>query len=319
VEGILDRPLVNEYTEVLWAALSRLWPALQRRERQFRLLVSHDVDWPYCTAGRGLSTTAGACLGDLWDRRSPALAARRLVSFVRTRGTRPDSDLCNTFDLLMDLSEREGVRSVFYFIAGHTAGQVDGIYRLTDPWIVALLRRIQARGHEIGLHPSYNTYRDSTQLAREYSALREAATSAGIVQNVWGGRQHFLRWEAPTTWENYEAAGLDYDCTLGFAERPGFRCGTCWEYPVFSLRTGALRLRERPLIVMDASLLERWYLNLSAAAALEIGYHLLDRCRRFRGDFTLLWHNSQLLLPAHRAVYTRLLERGARPKDANLL
>ncbi len=311
-EGALDRPLVNEYVEALWAILRRLWPALRRRERRFRLLVSHDVDWPYCTFGRGLGTAARGCAGDLWHRRSPRLAGRRLVSFARTRGSNPDADLCNTFDLLMDLSERHGVRSAFYFIAGHTAGEVDGIYRLSDPSIESLLKRIHERGHEIGLHPSYHTYRDGGQLAREYAALREAAAAAGIVQDEWGGRQHVLRWEAPTTWEHWEAAGLDYDSTLGFADRPGFRCGTCWEYPVFSLRTGTpLRLRERPLIVMDVSLVERRYLNLSPEAALETGCRLLERCRRFRGDFTLLWHNSQLLLPAHLAIYRRLLEQGA--------
>jgi len=28
-------------------------------------------------------------------------------------------------------------------------------------------------------------------------------------------------------------AGMDYDSTLSYADRPGFRCGTCSEYPAF--------------------------------------------------------------------------------------
>jgi len=42
----------------------------------------------------------------------------------------------------MDVSERKGLRSAFYFIADHTAGRIDGIYRLEDPWIRKLMKKI---------------------------------------------------------------------------------------------------------------------------------------------------------------------------------
>src|SRR5437867_13239841 len=45
-EGFLPPPLVNEYAEVLWAALRRTWPRLERRERSFRIVPTHDVDVP---------------------------------------------------------------------------------------------------------------------------------------------------------------------------------------------------------------------------------------------------------------------------------
>ena len=94
------------------------------------------------------------------------------------------------------------------------------------------------RGHEIGLHPSYRTYLSPQQIKREFRILRHEAELAGIRQEQWGGRQHFLRWKAPDTWQGWEEAGLQYDSTLGYSDRPGFRCGTCYEYPVFNLRTG---------------------------------------------------------------------------------
>src|ERR1700722_9630352 len=34
--GFLDRPIVNEYAEVVWWALRRLWPGLERPARSFR-------------------------------------------------------------------------------------------------------------------------------------------------------------------------------------------------------------------------------------------------------------------------------------------
>ena len=46
-EGFLGRPLVNEYAELLWACLRRLWPRLTRTRRQFAVRPTHDVDNPF--------------------------------------------------------------------------------------------------------------------------------------------------------------------------------------------------------------------------------------------------------------------------------
>ncbi len=84
------------------------------------------------------------------------------------------------------------------------------------------------------------------------SALKEAAAKLGIEQATWGGRQHYLRWNAPATWRNYAEAGLDYDTTLSYADHAGFRCGTCHPFPVFDVeRNTALDLLEYPLIVRE--------------------------------------------------------------------
>ena len=45
-EGFLERPIVDEYVEILWAAMSRLWPNLKRKQKAFSIQVSHDVDSP---------------------------------------------------------------------------------------------------------------------------------------------------------------------------------------------------------------------------------------------------------------------------------
>jgi hypothetical protein len=166
------------------------------------------------------------------------------------------------------------------------------------------LRRVHERGHEVGLHLSYNTFRDPPRVRREFDLLLKATESEGISQRAWGGRQHYLRWEAPTTWQAWADAGLDYDSTLSFADRIGFRCGVCYDYPVFNLRTRvALRLRERPLIVMEDSALRERYMNLTfEQARREIG-KLKERCKQFEGDFTLLWHNHRLVDERERELY----------------
>jgi hypothetical protein len=305
--GFLDRPVVNEYVELLWACLSRLWPRLRRRQRSSRFLLSHDVDWPVVTRGRSLGQVVRSAAGDVVRRQDPTLGRNRLRSWLSVRAGNWDSDVGNNFDFIMRVSEQCGLSSAFYFIAGHTAGVIDGTYSLDDPWIQRLLRQIAERGHEIGLHPSYNTFLDPVATKAEFEKLLSVCHQLGIHQSAWGGRQHYLRWRNPQTWRNWADAGLSYDSTLGFADEIGFRSGVCYEYTPYDLHSRQpLKIIERPLVVMDATLLGN-YNRLDASLALSEAVRriirLRERCSLFNGDFTLLWHNTWLLQQRERVAY----------------
>jgi hypothetical protein len=295
--GLLERPVVDEWVELLRARLEALWPRLATRRHAFAVVPSHDVDAPLASGSRLRGAAA-----ELVRRRDPRAAVRRLALGPRAY---------DTFDWTMEQSERRGLRSAFYFICGHTGGAVDGDYTLADPWIRRLLRRVHERGHEIGLHPSYGTFRDPDALRAEADALRRALAELGIEQEAIGGRQHFLRWENPVTWRAWADAGLAYDSTLGFSEQPGFRCGTCREYPVFDLRARErLALRERPLVAMDVSVLQ--HMGLGERAAGPVFARAREACRRVGGSFTLLWHNNHLASPRQRAAYLDALGPSSR-------
>jgi hypothetical protein len=302
-EGFLTRPLVEEYVEILRSALTRLWPTLPLVRPEFRLRVSHDVDWP---VQRRVSLPRGvkAIAGDLVRRRDVDLAARRLRSQLRRD---PTDDPYYTFDEIMDASERRGLRSAFYFMAGSSDTRFDGTYRLDEPWVASLIARIHERGHEIGLHPSYLTYRDPARLTAERETLARCCEALGVEQARWGGRQHFLRWSNPVTWRAWDDAGLAYDASLGYARAPGFRCGVCREYPVFDLPAGRrLNLRESPLVAMDVFAVERP--PAERPAALDRFAELKETCRRYGGEFTLLWHNSHLAARSERELYEAALQ-----------
>ena len=201
-EGFLDRPVVDEYVDLLWLALRTMWPSLVRRPSAFRLRLTHDVDLPWASLVRR------AVLGDLVRRRDPTLAARRLRALLDVRGERIDRDPFNTFGFLMGVSERVGLRSTFYFRADGGLDASGARYRLTDPPIQRLLRQIHDRGHEVGLHTSYRSYRSPERTQAEFEALRVACLRVGFDQPRWGVRQHFLRLDNPLTWRNQESAGL---------------------------------------------------------------------------------------------------------------
>jgi hypothetical protein len=305
-EGLLGRPIVDEYVDVLWTALEALWPALRRAPSAFRLRLTHDVDEPWSAWRRRPAAIGRALAGDLLKRRDPVLAGRRLRAAADARTGRVDRDPFDTFDLLMDTSERHGLRSLFYFMAGTTPADIDHRYRLSDPVFGPLLRRVHERGHEIGLHASYGSHGSPEALAAQFAALRAACAAAGFEQETWGVRQHYLRFENPATWRDQEAAGFEHDSTLGFADEAGFRAGTCREYPLFDLLAGRpLRLRERPLVVMDATLFG--YLALDRGAAAARARAIVGACRRHRGDAVVLYHNDALASERMRAHYRDLV------------
>jgi hypothetical protein len=307
-QGWLDRPLVDEYLMVLASAMNHLWRGATPSPGRGRWVLTHDVDHPFCVAGRSAGKVAVDVIGDCIRRRDPGLALRRIRAMARSASEREAADVCNTFRWIMELSEQAGTRSAFYFFGGRTEHDLDGAYSLNDPRIRALLREIASRGHEIGLHPSYRTLERPDRLQAEFAALRECIGELGIEQARWGGRQHYLRWSARSSWKAWDEAGLDYDSSVGFADRVGFRCGTSRPFTTFDcLSRTPLRLQERPLIFMEVSALGPQYMRLTHDAAVAEARRLADLCMRFGGEFVLLWHNSNLLTSRDRSAYGELL------------
>ena len=265
--GFLDVPVVDAYTELLWAALTRCWPRLRRPESGYRVLLTHDVDDPLSTLGRRPADLARQLAADLVRRRDPGLAGRRVRAML-DRGPGHLRDPHNTFDFLLDTSARAGLTSAFYFqshaVPDHPAG---AHYTLDHPYIAALMRRIAKHGQEIGYHAGFGTYRDPERTATEFHRLRDAAQRLGVHQPSWGGRQHYLQWTVPQPG--------------GTGRAPGWTTTARWPSPTRSasardlprvpgLRPGCRRplaLRERPFQVMDVTLFG--YQRLSPAAARE--------------------------------------------------
>jgi Family of unknown function (DUF7033) len=313
-ERFLELPVVDAYVELLGEALERLWPRLSRRTRTFDVALTHDVDDPLASLGRGPLKRMRQLGADALLRRDPALMARRVRSWAGLARGSHRFDPYNTFDFLMDVSERHGLTGAFYFLAaGDTASPHDPPYTLAHPWIRALLRRVHRRGHEVGFHAGFSTHRDAERTKEEFERLRHAAAREGVRQDAWGGRQHYLLWENPATWSNWDRAGLDYDTTLGHADRIGFRAGTCHAFRTFHLlERRPLRLRERPFQVMDGTLFQ--YMGLSPDAASERVVLLAAQCRRYGGTFSLLWHNSALQTARQKRWYEQLVAAiAARP------
>lgn len=306
--GYLERPIVDEWFNILGQVMQHVWPGIELKRLDFNVKVSHDVDAPSRYGFRPWKTLPRFIAGDILKHHD----LRGLLGpWVRlsTRTHLHPRDAFNTFDWLMDVSERQGLSSAFYFICDRRGTPHDSDYGLEHPAIIDLIRRIHTRGHEIGLHPSYGTYRDPAQIRREADHLRAVCNRAGVLQMKWGGRMHYLQWEQPTTLRAWNDAGMTYDSTMAYADHAGFRCGTCFEYPAFDpIAHESLQLRIRPLIVMEGSVIGKQYMDLGITkVACEKILELKCACRAVGGCFTLLWHNSSLANRAERQLYEAVI------------
>ena len=230
----LDRPIVDEWLEVLGQVIRRTWPSIEIKRHNFSIMVSHDVDVPSCYAFvNSFKRIIWHMGGDLFRRHNPLSAFFGPWIYIRSKKKLHPWDSMNTFNWIMEQSEAHSLRSAFYFICGRTNKSYDADYEIGAPAMRQLLCEINSRGHEIGLHPSYETFRDSEALVSEAQYLRQICSEEGIDQDILGGRMHVLRWAHPMTLYGLERAGLTYDSTLSYADHAGFRCGTCHQYQAF--------------------------------------------------------------------------------------
>lgn len=305
----LQRPLIDEWIYLLAQVAEMLWPSVLKKVSNPAIALSHDVDLPARYSFASYSKLFRRIAGDVLVRHEFLNSIKAPIVRIASSQRISPLDPHNQFDWMMDIAESVGTQAAFYFICGRTNADFDGDYEIEHTAIRNLVRRIHARGHEIGLHPSFETYCNPVALGIEASRLRSVCLEEGVRQDWFGGRMHYLRWKSPDTLRACVAAKLKYDATLGYAEEPGFRCGTCIEYQAFDpVADESLPLRLRPLVAMEAAVIESNNLGLGTGdKAYDLFQLLRHRCELVSGTFSLLWHNSSLTLSAQRLLYQRIV------------
>jgi len=183
--------------------------------------------------------------GDVLRRKSVLLAFDTLSRWNKVSNGKLEDDPYYSFDFIMTQSEKRGLKSSFYFLPSGSP-EMEIQYPVTVPQMQSLLQTIDRREHKIGIHGFYGTYLNSKAFTEDVQSLQDTLEVIGIGQEIKGGRQHYLQWQNPETFVIWENAGMKYDSTLSFADMPGFRCGTCYEYSVYDCITRRkLKLKEK--------------------------------------------------------------------------
>lgn len=298
-ENFIRRPIVNEHLELLWELLKKLGLQQKRKQFSYTLTPSHDVDYfsKYQSFTQFLKIL-GADAIKYFDLKS---FSNDLINWTLTQFGSP-KDPFWSFDLLMDISEKFGLKSEFFFMAG-LRGEPDINYQIDDERVENFLKKIKTRGHRIGLHGSYKSFEHPELVSKEYKRIQ------AFLSKPLNIRQHYLRARVPDTFKTMAEAKFKIDSSVGFSSNIGFRSGICYPYKIWDLSNRVtLPLSEHPIIAMDMALLK---LNPTPSEYLNQLINLSMIVKRYGGNFVFLWHNSNFGLPEWKdfaAIYPLIIK-----------
>lgn len=178
---------------------------------------------------------------------------------------------------------------------------------------IYFVKRTQGRGFD---YPQYCLHgRDFKRLKH---MLRHNNVYLGVHGSYYGTipkieysrmfRAHYLR-SSIDHMQRLADAGYTDDFTMGFADSAGFRLQTSRAVRWINPKTYQLTsLTLHPLIIMDNTLSQANYMNLTEDEAYFLCERLIDKVRLHHGDLCLLWHNNNIQPSTyHRSLYEKVI------------
>jgi len=274
---IITRPIVNEYIEFLKDAISFLDSSIIFQKYSFDVMLTHDIDLIKRWTIKHLLKHSIVNLGK-------KNYLNGFKEFMESRKNNKKDPYYN-FDQITELSNNYNISSLFLFMCLEK-DEFEFLYSLNE--VEEPINNIlKSKNHKIGIHPSKITYNNHENSKREINRL-----SKKIKRKIEYSRQHYLMFDVKKTWNILNANDIKYDLTLGYPEMIGFRCGICYPFKVFDIKTKSkLDLVEIPLIMMDVTLTN--YMKINETKELnEIIVRVINQVKKHNGVLNLIWHNN---------------------------
>jgi len=303
--GFIHRPIVDEY-----GGLLRQWlrdvglPVPEPEQKINHAWLTHDVDAPfYCRTLRSVIREG--------------VQKRNFKHAWKMYKASLTEDPFFTIPWLIEqdisLQEKWGkgrCEPIFFFKTGGKSHADKPHYNIQSKDIQSIFSLCSRAGTHIGLHSSYDAGKNPANIKRELEKLRRYVPNFSPYN-----RHHYLSCREPEDLDWLEKAGITDDFSMGYADIPGFRLGTChpvrWINPI-NKRISNLTLH--PLLIMECSLSDPAYMNLDHHAALTYCLGIINQVEKNNGELVLLWHNDRVSLhksnptPWQRNLYQTLIE-----------
>ena len=301
----LKRPIVDEWILFIKELTKILCPNLKLIESKFEIIVTHDVDHPLKNTLHRPKELIKNISKEIFIKKNIKTSIFNAYYALNSKNILYINDPFNKFEWMMDQSEKRNYKSTFNFIFGRTSKNMDGSYEITDKSIIDLIKKISYRGHKIGLHFSFNSFNNKKAITIESEKFFKFTKRIALKQSVWGSRMHFLKWKWPETALYLANTNIDFDSSLCYADKPGFRCGTCHPYKMYDpVSQKSIDLIQAPLILMECSMFSNKYMGLQySKEAYDQIKELKKACREVEGKFVILWHNTQLISKFERNLF----------------
>ena len=269
-------PMVDEYARMLMKLLDLPLPTPSFSQ----IYLTHDVDT--IAHYRHLRGAIGGIVRGEW---------RKVIASLRDI----HNDPAFTFSWLIAQDKKvEGAERIYFVKDTMGKGYDYPQYRLDGKDFETAEKLIENSGAKIGWHGSYYGGDKANRLLGDKARLH---------------RSHYLRCSIDQM-QRLAEVGVTDDFTMMFPDQVGFRLQTT--RPVRWINPKTMQITDlvlHPLTVMDCTLSNSNYMNLSEDEAYFECQRLFEKIHQNAGEVVLLWHNTT---PAgntyHRSLYPKLLE-----------
>ena len=295
--GFIHRPIVEEYGELLRNLLQQAGvPLLPIPQQINHIYLTHDID--SITNYRRIR----GLIGGILRRENITTILKSLINI--------HNDPAYTFPWILNQDNQLPQATQIYFVKA--ARQASGLdrpaYNLVGKNFTHLKKEILTSSPKaiFGLHASYKSGNIPDIISDERKLLQYAIEN----QQITTSRHHYLRSLQPNDMEDLIDARITDDYTMGYADIAGFRLGTCRAVRFINPATRKLTsLTLHPLTIMDCTLSEPHYMNLTYKEALSYSQILINKTKQHNGDLCLLWHNTRFTNnDYHSQLYSQIIK-----------
>ena len=285
-------PTVDEYARMLMKLLDLPLPTPSFSQ----IYLTHDIDT--IAHYRHLRGAIGGIVRGQW---------RKVMASLKDI----HNDPAFTFSWLIAQDKKvEGAKRIYFVKDTEGKGYDYPQYKLDGKDFETAEQLIANSGAKIGLHSSYYGGKMTNVVVFTHMVNKESVREGDIVKiKDLYHRSHYLRCSIDDM-QMLVNMGITDDFTMMFPDQVGFRLQTT--RPVRWINPKTMQLTDlalHPLTVMDCTLSNSNYMNLSEDEAYFECQRLFDKVHQNAGEVVILWHNST---PAgntyHQSLYPKLLE-----------
>lgn len=300
--GCLNRPIVDEYSQLLMEYLSHE-PRVNIAtlpEGFAKINLTHDIDMPY--EYHGWRSFARA-----WWKEGKSIPESARLAFRSVL-----QDRFWSFPRFLEWNKEimqhypNKCSSIFFYKSPGSSKLDRPNYHL-NKYPLDMLRALAEKYNvQEGWHIPVGLSQYPLEMPSAYDRFIKQ-----FDKPIHKARYHFLATGEPEDAHYLIMSGIRDDYSMGFADIAGFRLATSRPVRFIMPNSGTLtNLKLHPLTLMDVTLMDRKYMNLTPGEAFDYASTLLREVAKHHGELNILFHNNLLareVSPEYSRLYRDIL------------
>lgn len=276
----LEIPHMDVQLNAFAKKVQETYPALALHQPEFKNEITIDIDQAFLYKNKSFKRFVGASVKDFSKMKMKRIVDRKMSYF----GVKHDP--WDVYDDLKRAFIKAHIKPRFFFLVG-AYDAYDKNLNAENRSIQKLIKEIDAWAN-VGLHPSYASNQNTAKLEKEKERLEKI-----LDKKVTNSRQHYIKFTLPETYRTLIDTGITDDYTMGFADRVGFRAGTCRPFLWYDIeKEEVTQLKIHPFCAMDVTL--KNYLKDEPDHGLFRLNALKTAVKQVGGTFSVIYHNESL-------------------------